>query len=66
MQFSFKKSLLEVLQWWLQDGSSLWLWLFLSPVPEDLVQSHPAPTLKHWKQICSAIATHPEPQLKRK
>ena len=36
-----------------------WLWLLLSPFPEALVQSHPALTLKHWKQVCSMLSSLP-------
>eukprot|EP00438_Fugacium_kawagutii_P011794 Skav222968 [mRNA] locus=scaffold1489:821250:826521:- [translate_table: standard] len=34
-----------------------WFWLLLKPLPETLVQSHPAVTLKHWKQICALLSS---------
>lgn len=34
-----------------------WFWLLLKPLPETLVQSHPAVTLKHWKQICTLLSS---------
>lgn len=34
-----------------------WLWLlFLSPFPLDLVQAHPAITLKYWKLVCNVLS----------
>lgn len=37
-----------------------WLWLlFLTPLPEGLVQSQPAITLKYWKMVCALLSATP-------
>ncbi|CAJ1456592.1 unnamed protein product [Effrenium voratum] len=40
-------------------SSCPWLWLLLSPFPESLVQTHPAVTLKYWKQVCALLSGTP-------
>eukprot|EP00928_Gymnodinium_smaydae_P085581 TRINITY_DN6909_c0_g1_i1.p1 TRINITY_DN6909_c0_g1~~TRINITY_DN6909_c0_g1_i1.p1 ORF type:complete len:1973 (+),score=518.27 TRINITY_DN6909_c0_g1_i1:921-6839(+) len=39
------------------DGHCPWLWvLFSSPFPLDLVDTHAATVLKHWKTVCGVLS----------